>query len=158
MMCKFVCDSEMSIVTHKCVFFFFFKQKTAYEMRISDWSSDVCSSDLRLRRAQQTRPDSFSSPSGRRAPSARARQSTLVDYGSGQPLLRLPAPAFPRAYGAAKGGIDCGVRLSAFPLAPQEDAFRVQTSRPRPQCQASCARRAAGQLQIDAGTELKEVA
>src|SRR3546814_4948622 len=30
-----------------CVLFFFFKQKTAYEMRISDWSSDVCSSDLR---------------------------------------------------------------------------------------------------------------
>src|SRR3546814_1453293 len=29
------------------VVFFFFKQKTAYEMRISDWSSDVCSSDLR---------------------------------------------------------------------------------------------------------------
>src|SRR3546814_17969159 len=29
-----------------CMFFFFFKQKTAYEMRISDWSSDVCSSDL----------------------------------------------------------------------------------------------------------------
>src|SRR3546814_3510900 len=28
------------------VMFFFFKQKTAYEMRISDWSSDVCSSDL----------------------------------------------------------------------------------------------------------------
>src|SRR3546814_2668190 len=28
------------------LFFFFFKQKTAYEMRISDWSSDVCSSDL----------------------------------------------------------------------------------------------------------------
>src|SRR3546814_2252088 len=31
---------------HIC--FFFFKQKTAYEMRISDWSSDVCSSDLSL--------------------------------------------------------------------------------------------------------------
>src|SRR3546814_6707022 len=31
--------------------FFFFKQKTAYEMRISDWSSDVCSSDLAV--AQQ---------------------------------------------------------------------------------------------------------
>src|SRR3546814_5479361 len=30
-----------------CFIFFFFKQKTAYEMRISDWSSDVCSSDLR---------------------------------------------------------------------------------------------------------------
>src|SRR3546814_8775963 len=32
-------------------FFFFFKQKTAYEMRISDWSSDVCSSDLAARYA-----------------------------------------------------------------------------------------------------------
>src|SRR3546814_4622103 len=30
-----------------CRSFFFFKQKTAYELRISDWSSDVCSSDLR---------------------------------------------------------------------------------------------------------------
>src|SRR3546814_8730389 len=29
-----------------CLVFLFFKQKTAYEMRISDWSSDVCSSDL----------------------------------------------------------------------------------------------------------------
>src|SRR3546814_3755348 len=33
--------------------FFFFKQKTAYELRISDWSSDVCSSDL-ARRALRT--------------------------------------------------------------------------------------------------------
>src|SRR3546814_5861280 len=31
-----------------CSLFFFFKQKTAYEMRISDWSSDVCSSDLTI--------------------------------------------------------------------------------------------------------------
>src|SRR3546814_8143472 len=34
-----------------CYFVFFFKQNTAYEMRISDWSSDVCSSDLAARRA-----------------------------------------------------------------------------------------------------------
>src|SRR3546814_3475057 len=33
--------------------FFFFKQKTAYEMRISDWSSDVCSSDLEYPYASQ---------------------------------------------------------------------------------------------------------
>src|SRR3546814_11431850 len=33
-------------ISHVAVFFFFFKQKTAYELRISDWSSDVCSSDL----------------------------------------------------------------------------------------------------------------
>src|SRR3546814_2288717 len=41
-----------------CVCFFFFKQKTAYEMRISDWSSDVCSSDLglQLRRGAGTGP------------------------------------------------------------------------------------------------------
>src|SRR3546814_9453873 len=36
----------MLIVLSYFCFFFFFKQKTAYEMRISDWSSDVCSSDL----------------------------------------------------------------------------------------------------------------
>src|SRR3546814_1912878 len=36
-------------IVHLFDFFFFFKQKTAYEMRISDWSSDVCSSDLRKR-------------------------------------------------------------------------------------------------------------
>src|SRR3546814_6139453 len=39
-----------SVLVCSCVVivlsFFFFKQKTAYEMRISDWSSDVCSSDL----------------------------------------------------------------------------------------------------------------
>src|SRR3546814_4713035 len=35
-----------------CVFVFFFKQKTAYEMRISDWSSDVCSSDLHGRQCK----------------------------------------------------------------------------------------------------------
>src|SRR3546814_15240896 len=39
------------------MFFFFFKQKTAYEMRISDWSSDVCSSDLRASRIPSIRPD-----------------------------------------------------------------------------------------------------
>src|SRR3546814_9898724 len=36
----------MRVLVYSCGFFFF-KQKTAYEMRISDWSSDVCSSDLR---------------------------------------------------------------------------------------------------------------
>src|SRR3546814_20875376 len=37
--------------------FFFFKQKTAYEMRISDWSSDVCSSDLQDGRADAAAAD-----------------------------------------------------------------------------------------------------
>src|SRR3546814_10898665 len=38
-----------------CCFVFFFKQKTAYEVRISDWSSDVCSSDLAPRRCRGLR-------------------------------------------------------------------------------------------------------
>src|SRR3546814_865458 len=43
-----VCSTLMRLMSsHSSVFMvFFFKQKTAYEMRISDWSSDVCSSDL----------------------------------------------------------------------------------------------------------------
>src|SRR3546814_13816241 len=41
----------------RVMFFFFFKQKTAYEMRISDWSSDVCSSDLAV--SGRLRPDEF---------------------------------------------------------------------------------------------------
>src|SRR3546814_18820468 len=46
-MCCFV---YCYVCCHLFVFFFFFKQKTAYEMRISDWSSDVCSSDLLVAR------------------------------------------------------------------------------------------------------------
>src|SRR3546814_18165237 len=43
-LCLFYCCVIMFIFFMKYIFFF--KQKTAYEMRISDWSSDVCSSDL----------------------------------------------------------------------------------------------------------------
>src|SRR3546814_1067733 len=42
----------MCCLLYYFLFLFFFKQKTAYEMRISDWSSDVCSSDLKCRQAQ----------------------------------------------------------------------------------------------------------
>src|SRR3546814_7360274 len=42
----FVMYASLCGIFSVVVFFFFFKQKTAYEMRISDWSSDVCSSDL----------------------------------------------------------------------------------------------------------------
>src|SRR3546814_5534663 len=48
---------------------FFFKQKTAYEMRISDWSSDVCSSDLRIVLVQRGL---------RLHPQARERRADLV--------------------------------------------------------------------------------
>src|SRR3546814_9582924 len=39
-------SEQLYVITSVCIFFL--KQKTAYEMRISDWSSDVCSSDLHL--------------------------------------------------------------------------------------------------------------
>src|SRR3546814_9859545 len=42
------------------MFVFFFKQKTAYEMRISDWSSDVCSSDLNQAGLERTQNDVLS--------------------------------------------------------------------------------------------------
>src|SRR3546814_4736661 len=46
MLFESLCLFDVVILTLCFIFFFFFKQKTAYEMRISDWSSDVCSSDL----------------------------------------------------------------------------------------------------------------
>src|SRR3546814_19487865 len=52
--------------------FFFFKQKTAYEMRISDWSSDVCSSDLPSPRTRR-RTDPPRSPRWTTAPRRRTR-------------------------------------------------------------------------------------
>src|SRR3546814_6619126 len=54
MCCVVVCISVLIIDVFSS--FFFFKQKTAYEMRISDWSSDVCSSDLtRSRQSEMER-------------------------------------------------------------------------------------------------------
>src|SRR3546814_6833337 len=50
-MYRVLCGGSLRTVV--VLFFFFFKQKTAYEMRISDWSSDVCSSDLQ--QAAQTK-------------------------------------------------------------------------------------------------------
>src|SRR3546814_7784804 len=47
-MCRVMCDRVACVLgVMFCILVFFFKQKTAYEMRISDWSSDVCSSDLK---------------------------------------------------------------------------------------------------------------
>src|SRR3546814_12083069 len=61
------------------MYFFFFKQKTAYEMRISDWSSDVCSSDLN--RIAADRETHTSRPS--RSASARDRTARIRVHRSG---------------------------------------------------------------------------
>src|SRR3546814_1777116 len=60
--------------------FFFFKQKTAYEMRISDWSSDVCSSDLAAVGGEIER-----------AAIARPAQGTAVVIGAESQLARRAA-------------------------------------------------------------------
>src|SRR3546814_7834183 len=68
-----------------CYVFFFFKQKTAYEMRISDWSSDVCSSDLspdRLRealRSNKVKYAFYKQPPGSTPATATIMQKTLTD-------------------------------------------------------------------------------
>src|SRR3546814_10303447 len=59
------------------MFVFFFKQKTAYEMRISDWSSDVCSSDLEFEQPERQLVDEFAHlPIGKRDRLAAAREIT----------------------------------------------------------------------------------
>src|SRR3546814_2555280 len=74
-------------------FFFFFKQKTAYEMRISDWSSDVCSSDLH-RRPGRRHPRTVRS---RRWPAAGQHRQDPDPAGGGEPGAQ-------RRRGAARRG------------------------------------------------------
>src|SRR3546814_13274270 len=98
--------------------FFFFKQKTAYEMRISDWSSDVCSSDLgRDRRAGRPLPVALLAAhpeaggrGGHRAPGGAAEPGEDERRGDGlrrhphQPARRQVAGAVRRADDADSGG------------------------------------------------------
>src|SRR3546814_6973764 len=65
----------------KCFFvilFFFFKQKTAYEMRISDWSSDVCSSDLVCGYIMMTMAVDVASRAGAHQPGFRRHVNTFT--------------------------------------------------------------------------------
>src|SRR3546814_1180910 len=71
------------------VMVFFFKQKTAYEMRISDWSSDVCSSDLAAK-GNQT-PTTASDP-GLDTPSFKKRWEdfkAVIAYWKAHPALQI---------------------------------------------------------------------
>src|SRR3546814_3799868 len=83
-----------------CLYFFFFKQKTAYEMRISDWSADVCSSDLHRAhrfhylRNSTTTPRKFherTCQDGEVAPGSDTRiigGCAVTDIVAGQPIRR----------------------------------------------------------------------
>src|SRR3546814_2578479 len=72
---------------------FFFKQKTAYEMRISDWSSDVCSSDLPGVSQLALRPGKSSSPSlgGKRRAGDRGRSQARFRQHVGRKADGAPA-------------------------------------------------------------------
>src|SRR3546814_11395820 len=72
---------------------FFFKQKTAYEMRISDWSSDVCSSDL----AQEITNRAILSQIANRTKSATTAEAYLAEIAATNPeaLARQCIPADP---------------------------------------------------------------
>src|SRR3546814_4635085 len=93
-------------------FFFFFKQKTAYDMRISDWSSDVCSSDLAEGARMRPSPTGFARPPARHAqaakehkrtqtkhrdtnPTAATRDAIIPDYGFRPPHHRLASQPRP---------------------------------------------------------------
>src|SRR3546814_6520930 len=66
------------------VFFFFFKQKTAYEMRISDWSSDVCSSDLHFIGGHDTHLDRQHESDEDGPEAQHAQRKAEVDDGEGR--------------------------------------------------------------------------
>src|SRR3546814_5896399 len=86
------CDFVIIVV----VLFFFFKQKTAYEMRISDWSSDVCSSDLYIRPGQDHCLRGHDDVRRAPAPRADAGGGEVVDGKAGRGTSRFstknPAP------------------------------------------------------------------
>src|SRR3546814_7464739 len=84
----------------------FFKQNTAYEMRISDWSSDVCSSDLQLRQAEDPRAGSKAGGAGQSLGEVLELRPDDLPPRAGEQPARLPAlrlshahrrPAPPRA-------------------------------------------------------------
>src|SRR3546814_14140232 len=88
----------MGFIVWVCVcVFFFFKQKTAYEMRISDWSSDVCSSDLQRIRADARAERAF-------RPGYRPNHLLRLDAGpAGSPLFAAELDAGPRTVGRRRG-------------------------------------------------------
>src|SRR3546814_14519974 len=95
---------------------FFFKQKTAYEMRISDWSSDVCSSDLPVTELPQPQPAGemiLAETTPYRAAPRVAGEGRIRP--AQQPALELAKVLVPKAMGfAAKNPEGWAVQLGAY--------------------------------------------
>src|SRR5881628_4037230 len=101
------------------LFFFFFKQKTAYEMSVSDWSSDVCSSDLGVLTAAALRP-ADARPGSRTAP-------VCVSPDSREPDDRGGPAARPRRH--VRHWTDCCG--TGGPVAPRRPLLRSPRARAR---------------------------
>src|SRR3546814_9839456 len=106
---------------------FFFKQKTAYEVRISDWSSDVCSSDLRGRRRHRQGRHRLRRPHPRRA------AQHLREAPQGPALT--PASNGVRHHSTRPGGGT--LRRSPY----QERKLRSEERRVRTECFSTCSSR-----------------
>src|SRR3546814_7336711 len=89
-------------------FFFFFKQKTAYDMRISYWSSDVCSSDLELAWPPGLR---FAGPQPPRDDAEQRHEQRDADAADRQAEVGEPGAgaAHPVGGGAVRRGVERGV-------------------------------------------------
>src|SRR3546814_16693567 len=107
------------------LFFFFFKQKTAYEMRISDWSSDVCSSDLH----NPDRP--WRIETGNQIGERRA---------AGRPLLDQ-----------ARDGVRIPIEDDADMAAPHETTDDVSTHATEPEDRKSVVEGKGGSVRVDIG-------
>src|SRR3546814_20051003 len=122
--------------------FFFFKQKTAYEMRISDWSSDVCSSDL----FEFLNPDEARcSPSALAANPCRMRRidTEAVDQRIGQRHWRaahrhfIEEPLLGLGKAEQAHGLPA-LRLGQLPLAEQRAHHEHRRHAAKPIGSASC--------------------
>src|SRR3546814_17478361 len=142
---SFVC----SVVELCCVlfsWFFFFKQKTAYEMRISDWSSDVCSSDLPARRTAR--------PGRKRRPPLPTRPRTAIrTQRAHSSRARRPESPRPRSIAGSRAN---GPTRRPLPKARQRPVRRPKdtvSGGGRPSCRAFTLYEHAGQIQKDDGWE-----
>src|SRR3546814_8770693 len=124
----------------------FFKQKTAYEMRISDWSSDVCSSDLACRAGRAPWPrDRRARPAGRRpclsapGPAPRGSRAASRRMASSRPLVAAglvkeavaPVPVGQRLLGVfriAVGALGLGRQLHPGWFGFQHDVDALRRS------------------------------
>src|SRR3546814_16968572 len=117
--------------------FFFFKQKTAYEMRISDWSSDVCSSDLTAAAWYEPKVAACSIwaiTMSHHHSTAQPMTMNLTKASS-----RLPASIFLRPNRAVSRGINRNTTLSQItPSAHNQTTCRSEERRVGKECVSTC--------------------